>query len=223
MRQANDFPEHERLSGELTGSACSPSGDQDQSLSASRRRQNGELPQDWPQLISCIAKQQDEAAFAALFAFYAPRVKGLMMRSGVTAEAAEDIAQETMLIVWRKAATYDLKRTNVSAWIYTIARNLLIDRLRRERLAALHALYEMSDEEEPERPYLALESVERERQVHAAIRRLSPDQVRVIQLAFFQDHTNGALASLMGIPLGTAKSHLRRAMSRLRAFLGHLK
>jgi RNA polymerase sigma-70 factor, ECF subfamily len=95
--------------------------------------------------------------------------------------------------------------------------------LRRERLAALHAMSEMCDQDEPERPDLALESVERARQVHAAISRLSPDQLRVIQLAFFQDRTNGALASLMGIPLGTAKSHLRRAMSRLRGFLGHLK
>ena len=144
------------------------------------------------------------------------------MRSGATAEAAEDLAQETMLAVWRKAATYDLKRTNVSAWIYTIARNLLIDRLRRERQTALHSLCEMCDQDEPERPDVALEAVERARRVHEALGRLSPDQVRVVQFAFFQDCTNKALAVLMDIPLGTAKSHLRRAMSRLRGYLGDL-
>ena len=124
-----------------------------------------------------------------------------------------------MLAVWRKAATYDLKRANVSAWIYTIARNLLIDRVRRERQAALHAVFEMPGLDEPERPDDALESVGRARQVHRALGRLSPDQVRAVQLAFFEDCAHGALAKLMDIPLGTAKSHVRRAISRLRELL----
>jgi RNA polymerase sigma-70 factor (ECF subfamily) len=149
-------------------------------------------------------------------------VKGLLMRSGETSDSAEDIAQETLLTIWRKAATYDLDRINVSAWIYPIARNLLIDRLRRERQTSLRALYEMCDLDEPKRPDDVLEAVERERQVHEALEGLSPDQLCAVRLAFFQNHTHSALAKLLNIPLGTAKSHLRRAMSQLREFLGDL-
>ena len=80
-----------------------------------------------------IANQQDEAAFAALFAHFAPRIKGFLMKSGAPAAQAEDCAQDVMATVWRKAAMFDPTRANVSTWIFTIARNRRIDLLRRER------------------------------------------------------------------------------------------
>ena len=86
--------------------------------------------EDW---IAAIAPRCDRAAFAALFGFYAPRIKGFLVRTGTPPETAEEIAQETMLSVWRKAAQFDASRASVSTWIYTIARNVRIDRLRHER------------------------------------------------------------------------------------------
>ena len=178
--------------------------------------------QDWVNLIGAIAARQDRTAFAALFEFYLPRIKTLLMRMGATAEAAEDIAQETLLTVWRKAAYYDPNRASASAWIYAIARNLRIDRLRRDKRSRLHALYELAEAEGPERPDELLDDIERDRRVHAALGRLSDEQLRVVQLAFFEGRAHGAIAGLLDIPLGTVKSRLRLAMGRLRESLGDL-
>jgi RNA polymerase sigma factor (sigma-70 family) len=106
--------------------------------------------------ITAIAARQDRAAFAALFGFYAPRIKAMLMRSGAPADTAEDIAQETLITVWRKAAYFDPARASAAAWIYTIARNLRVDRLRRDKLAKLYARDEAIEPEGPERPDSAL-------------------------------------------------------------------
>ena len=87
----------------------------------------------WGSQISAIAKRQDRAAFAALFEFFAPRIKAFMQRSGASEASAEELAQETMLTVWRKAALFDPASAGAAAWIFTIARNLRIDAYRRER------------------------------------------------------------------------------------------
>ena len=82
-------------------------------------------------LIEAIASRQDRAAFATLFRHYAPRVKAFLMRGGADAESAQEIAQEAMIMVWRKAASFDRSRASAATWIYTIARNKRIDLLRR--------------------------------------------------------------------------------------------
>ena len=84
---------------------------------------------DW---LAAIAASQDETAFSSLFARYAPRIKGYMMRQGVDATTAEELAQEAMTTVWRKAGMYSSDKGNPSTWIFTISRNLRIDRFLRE-------------------------------------------------------------------------------------------
>jgi RNA polymerase sigma-70 factor (ECF subfamily) len=172
--------------------------------------------------ITAIAGRQDRAAFAALFKFYAPRIKAMLMRSGAPADAAEDVAQETLIAVWRKAAYFDPARASASAWIYTIARNLRVDRLRRDKLAKLYARDEAIEPEGPERPDSALNTVEREERVRAALGQLPAEQVRVLQLSFFEGRAHGDIATLLNLPLGTVKSRLRLAMTRLRNLLGDL-
>jgi RNA polymerase sigma-70 factor, ECF subfamily len=173
-------------------------------------------------LISAIAVSQDRFAFAALFELYAPRIKSMLMRIGATPEAAEDIAQETLLMVWRKAAYFDPGRASASAWVYTIARNLRIDLLRRDKRAKLHALYDKVEPEEPERPDGALDAMEREHRVRAALGQLSDEQIRVVQLSFFEGRPHRDISEHLDIPLGTVKSRLRLAMNRLTEFLGDL-
>jgi RNA polymerase sigma-70 factor (ECF subfamily) len=177
----------------------------------------GANPARW---IAAIAASQDRAAFAALFGFYAPRIKTMLMRMGANAEAAEDIAQEALVTVWRKAAQYDPSRAGASAWIYTIARNLRIDRLRRDQRAKLFALYETVELEEPQRPDGPMDIAQREACVRAALLQLPEEQVRVIQLSFFEGRAHGDIARLLELPLGTVKSRLRLAMSRLRHLIG---
>src|SRR6478752_807625 len=94
----------------------------------------GERPKatvEWAELIGRVAADGDRDAFRLLFEHFAPRVKGFLIRTGMTADAAEEIAQGTLLAVWRKAAQFDPASAGASAWIFTIARNLRIDAARR--------------------------------------------------------------------------------------------
>jgi RNA polymerase sigma-70 factor (ECF subfamily) len=172
------------------------------------------------QLIATIAQQRDRTAFAALFGFYAPRIKTMLMRMGEGAEAAEDIAQDTLLTIWRKAAQYDPARASASAWVYAIARNLRVDRLRQNQRAKAFALYEAAESGEAEGPDGSLDAAERERRVRAAMQGLPEEQVTVVKLSFFEGRPHGDIAEALKLPLGTVKSRLRLAMSRLRNLLG---
>jgi len=172
------------------------------------------------QWLRAIATRQDRAAFAALFEFYAPRIKGMLMRRGASADAAEDFAQETLLVVWRKAAQFDPALASASAWVYTIARNLRVDRLRRDQRAVSFALYADSEPQPAERPDDPLERSQQEQRVRSALAALPQEQVRVVELSFFEGRAHGDIAERLGLPLGTVKSRLRLAMGRLRNLLG---
>jgi RNA polymerase sigma-70 factor (ECF subfamily) len=177
---------------------------------------------DCADLIRAVATRQDRKAFAALFAFYGPRIKASLLRSGVHAGAAEDLAQETLFAVWQKAALFNPQRGSASAWVYTVARNLCVDHLRRDRLERLHSFQALAEPEEPERPDEMVQYAELRQQVNGALNRLSEEQLRVVKMAFFEDCSQSVIAKRLDMPLGTAKSHLRRAMVRLRKYLGDL-
>ena len=179
---------------------------------------------DLAALVVAVAQRQDRVAFAVLFKHYAPRVKSYLMRGGAPADAADEIVQETMVAVWRRAERYDPAKAGVSTWIYTIARNLRIDRHRRSHAldAALDADADLdaAPAEAAERPDERLHAAEREARVRAALAELSPEQAEVLQLSFFEEHPHAQIAARLGIPLGTAKSRVRRALLRLRQLLG---
>ncbi|TCR63057.1 RNA polymerase sigma-70 factor (ECF subfamily) [Bosea sp. BK604] len=174
-------------------------------------------------LIAAIARSGDREAFAALFDHFAPRVKGLLMRGGASAELAEEVAQETLLAVWRKAGLFDPAKASASTWIATIARNLRIDIARRETRSRLSQVYEILDEEAPEQPDATLSGAERDARVRDAMTRLSPDQYRVVELAFLEGFSHQDVAHRLAIPLGTVKSRLRLALSHLRGRLEDLR
>jgi RNA polymerase sigma factor (sigma-70 family) len=173
-------------------------------------------PTDPATWIAAIATERDRQAFAALFDFYAPRLKGFLMRTGSAAEVAEEIAQETMLLVWRKAALFDASRARASTWIYTIARNLRVDWLRHERTVSAATIYGTGEDDDPVRPDTALAGAERDETVRAAMQELSSEQMTAVRLSFFEDKAHGDIARILGIPLGTVKSRLRLAMVKLR-------
>lgn len=176
-------------------------------------------PAPFSRLIVEIAARGDRAAFEGLFAHFAPRVKSYMLRLGAAPDAAEELAQETLLTVWRKAAAFDPSRAAASTWIFTIARNLRIDRLRRERRPLVAD--DPSDAPESVRtPDVELASDEDCARVKAAIAALSDEQAEVVRLSFFSDKPHAEIAGELGLPLGTVKSRLRLAMGRLRALLG---
>jgi RNA polymerase sigma-70 factor, ECF subfamily len=180
---------------------------------------------DCGRLISAIATQQDRAAFAELFEYFAPRIKAFILRSGASEGTAEELAQETMLAVWRKAALFDPASSGAAAWIFTIARNLRIDMHRREQRGGLAETsdveleFQVNDAPQPDAQLAAGQS---EELVRAAFSQLSADQMRVVELSFFEEKAHAEIAQMLDIPLGTVKSRLRLAMSRLRNLLSEL-
>lgn len=169
-------------------------------------------------LIDAIAQRRDRAAFGQLYSFYAPRLKAYLVRRGATVELAEELAQETMLTVWRKASLYEADRASASAWIFTIMRNLRIDQLRRDRLM-------VGDSENPEeadtRPLSdhLIDAARRSVRLRAALATLPPEQAEVVRLSFYDDRPHGEIERALGIPLGTVKSRLRLAVAKLRNLL----
>lgn len=182
-------------------------------------------PPDWAQLFGAVAARQDRPAFSELFEHFAPRVKAFMRRSGMSDWAAEELAQETLVTVWRKAALFDPASTGPSAWIFTIARNLRIDALRRERRSASNDTSDIDFEfllDESPHADAIVSATQADSRVRAALAELSEEQRRVIELSFYQEMAHAEIADEVGIPLGTVKSRLRLAMKKLRGILDDL-
>jgi RNA polymerase sigma-70 factor (ECF subfamily) len=185
-------------------------------------RREASTGREFGALIEAIAEKRDRGAFGALFDFYAPRIKTFLMKRGASADVAEDLAQEALLLVWRRASTFDPSKASASTWIFTIARNLRIDQFRREQRMAKNDDIELVDSDEPPRPDELLVTADSSKHVRDALRQLPPDQLRVVELSFFEGKAHGEIASLLELPLGTVKSRLRLAFGRLRSLLGDL-
>ena len=180
----------------------------------------------WAARIAAVAERQDRAAFAELFGHFAPRVKAYLKKQGAADSQAEEIAQETMLTIWRKAELYDAAAASVATWTFTIARNLRIDAGRRERRGGAIRVWDVDAEFEVDDAPLAdtkLAAAQSEARVRAALKSLSSEQLKVIRMSFFEDRPHGEIARTLQIPLGTVKSRLRLAMDRLRGLLGEDK
>lgn len=201
--------------GRLVGSFPTPG------LGAMKRAtsQDDAQAREFRRLIAAIATDRDRDAFAALFSHFAPRVKSYLMRFGTAANAAEELAQETLFIVWQKASSYDPERAGASVWIFTIARNLRIDQQRRE-MKSRNLEPDPSDEPEPpERSDSLLMAEEREARVREALEALSEEQAKIVEMSFFHEKPHAIIARELGLPLGTVKSRIRLAMTRLRSLL----
>jgi len=145
------------------------------------------------------------------------------MRRGATADIAEDLVQDVLLNVWRKAAQFDPARADASAWIYAMARNVRIDLVRRQRRAEAYVKSEASFGSDIDWPEDAAVVSERERLVQTAMAGLSTEQTEVVRLSFFEGVPHSEIADRLGIPLGTVKSRLRLAFARLREHLDDLR
>ena len=177
-----------------------------------------------PDLLTLIATDRSEAAFRRLFEAFGPRIKSYMMRRGADAATAEELVQETLLTVWRKAGLYSAEKGSPAAWIFTIARNLRLDRLRREAswplLAAEQATAIASDEPDPEE---VTSERERQERVRASLAALPEEQREIVVLAFIEGLSHSEIAARLHLPLGTVKSRMRLAYNKVRASLEDLQ
>ncbi|TDK48810.1 sigma-70 family RNA polymerase sigma factor [Antarcticimicrobium luteum] len=161
-----------------------------------------------------VRDHRDRAAFAALFDFFAPRLKRFVMRGGMGSGQAEEIVQEVMLTVWRKAAMFDPERAQVSSWIYRIARNRQIDKLRRENRPLPEVLAHDPGTEPDAGQVVALE--QETVQLKQALGKLKPEQREMIEKAYLGELTHQQINEQTGLPLGTIKSRIRLGLERLR-------
>tara|TARA_R110002096_G_scaffold51665_14_gene135056 strand:+ start:710 stop:1363 length:654 start_codon:yes stop_codon:yes gene_type:complete len=175
-------------------------------------------------LVERIGARRDREAFRLLFDHFAPRVRGFLVRRGLPSAQADELAQETMLAIWRRAESYDVAKSAVSTWVYTIARNLHIDQYR--KLARADRL-DLSDPSlQPGEMPAADELYARGQDVDAvteALETLPDDQRRVLDLAFMEGLSHSEIALRLDLPLGTVKSRIRLAMDKMKLSLGDLQ
>ena len=173
------------------------------------------VPQNtWVEHLKRIQANQDQRAFAELFAHFAPRVKAFLMKSGASPSMAEECTQEVMATLWHKAHLFDPSRASVATWIFTIARNKKIDALRKQRRPEPENL-EWGPEAEPEAADILVLQQESQ-QLTQAMTALPSQQRELIEKAYFGDLSHSEIAAETGLPLGTIKSRLRLALSKLR-------
>ena len=170
-------------------------------------------------LIGRIASFKDKTAFSELFKLVGPRIKGYLMKLGSSDVAAEDLLQEVMLTVWRKSETFDRSKAAVSTWLFTIARNKRIDMLRKEIRPQLDPLDPMLSPNQEAAADDIYGSNQEAMKISKAIEQLPTDQAVLIKMTYYEDKSHSIIADELKMPLGTVKSRIRLASTRLRKLL----
>jgi RNA polymerase sigma-70 factor, ECF subfamily len=174
------------------------------------------------ELIQKIASDNSRDAFCELFKQFAPRIKSFMMGQGMGTNEAEDLAQDVLLLVWRKADSFDPQKAKASTWIFTIARNRRIDIARKANRA----------KDLPEDLWQDFDVISQEKQIINAQNRdriincfamLNADQKKVLELAFYENLSHSQIAQTLSLPIGTVKSRIRLAISHMKTQLNQHK
>ncbi|SNY94239.1 RNA polymerase sigma-70 factor, ECF subfamily [Cohaesibacter sp. ES.047] len=175
-------------------------------------------------LLVSLGDQRDRLAFRQLFDHFAPRLKSYYMKAGTNPQMSEELVQETFAQIWRKAHLYDPAKAAASTWIFTIARNQRIDRLRSEKSFVFkdqdYFASKLVTEEEQSRDVYRNELADR---VSKALTLLPSNQAEIVNMAFFEDATHADIAQRLKLPLGTVKSRMRLAFGRLRKLLAEVE
>jgi len=172
----------------------------------------------WVGHMARIRDTQDQTAFVEVFRHFAPRVKAFLMKSGASETLAEEVTQEVMATLWRKAHMFDPARASVATWIFTIARNRKIDMLRKQRRPEPEDLPWGMSEEPGQEDTMMLQ--QESKKLGKAIAQLPEKQRDLIEKAYFGDLSHSEIAAQTGLPLGTIKSRIRLALERLRHAMG---
>jgi RNA polymerase sigma-70 factor, ECF subfamily len=170
-------------------------------------------------LMEAVAIHKDKAAYGELFAYYGPRVKAYLMRLGADNALAEELAQDVMVTVWRKADLFDRTQASVSTWLFRVARNKRIDAIRRTTKPELDPNDPLLLPSAPPAADQLITGAERDQLVRAAIVDLPEEQRQLLHQAFYDGLSHREIAEQTGTPLGTVKSRLRLAFLKLRSKL----
>jgi RNA polymerase sigma factor (sigma-70 family) len=167
------------------------------------------------QLAERVAAARDRTAFVELFDYFAPRINSYLQRLGMKQGLAEDLAQDVMLTLWRKAHLFDPAKSSLSTWLFRVARNRRIDVLRRDRSALIDPLDPIFQPSEAEAADVSMDSVRRDERVRIAMRDLPGEQLELIRFAFYEGLSHSEIAERTNLPLGTVCARLSALMVRL--------
>jgi RNA polymerase sigma-70 factor, ECF subfamily len=208
------MPPHNAISGRPPRQDGGPSkvGGQGASLSEQERDRFSDL-------MERVANFKDRDAYAQLFSYYGPRVKAYLLRLGADDALAEELAQDVMVIVWRKAELFDRTQASVSTWLFRIARNKRIDAIRRAKKPELDPNDPLLLPSAPVAADNLISGAQRDLLVREAMIDLPEEQKQLLQQAFYDGLSHREIAEQSGTPLGTVKSRLRLAFLKLRAKL----
>jgi RNA polymerase sigma-70 factor, ECF subfamily len=174
------------------------------------------IDRDFSGLARRVAQNRDQEAFTEIFDHFAPRLKAYLLRLGASAVNAEELAQEVMIVLWHRAELFDPNKSSLSTWLFRIARNRRIDALRRDRSRSADLDDPMIVPEPVEPADALLEAEDRDARVRTALTGLPAEQAELLRMAFFLGKTHSEISSETGLPLGTVKSRIRLAFSRMR-------
>jgi len=193
-------------------------------LEADRATAKGRRPavltDDLNDLLTAVGASRDGRAFTMLFDHFRPRLQAQMVRGGLAPFAAEDVTQDVMETIWRKAHLYDPEKSAAATWIFHIARNRRIDLRRRSREFSDVAEDLLVIADPAEDNDNCLDAARRDQHVRSALDALPKEQVALVRLAFFEGLSHSTIARRLQLPIGTVKSRLRLAFVRLRRLLG---
>lgn len=164
----------------------------------------------WNHCLTAVAKTKDKALFMTFYDHFAPRLTSWLLGLCKDPSLAEELAQEALLTVWRKADQYDADKAAASTWVFRIGRNLYLDHTRRQKVRDRAAVI-MMDEDEPETPEINADA----ERLQQAIKALPVQQAQVLYKSYFEGKSHQEIASDMDLPLGSVKSSLRLAFQKL--------
>src|SRR6476646_1900420 len=160
--------------------------------------------------------ERDRVAFEQLYQRYVRSVYGIALRRLRDRQRAEDAVQETFAAVWRSAGSYRPERGPAAPWLYAVARNAIVDRMRAKVEPAAEVPDLVSSEPGPadraESSYVSW-------RVHRALEELPEKEREVLELAYWSEMSQSEVAEYLHIPLGTVKTRTRSALSRLAGIL----
>lgn len=161
----------------------------------------------------------DRTAFAALYDQTSPRLFGICLRMLRDRGQAEEVLQDTYLIVWQRAETFDPERALALTWLSAVTRHRVIDRLRQTRESLIDDDFLHSFADEGPNPQGRAESSELGRRLQDCLEKLDAQKSSLIREAFYTGITYCELAERMAMPLGTIKSWIRRSLLELKSCL----
>ena len=170
--------------------------------------------QDWSDVLAELAETKDKTLFVELFKHFAPKVKAYIIRLGLIESSAEELMQETMAAVWRKSHLYNRSKAAASTWIFTLARYLSIDLMRKQKYPeySLDEWHEEADDNDDPCVDHVLSS-----RMGLSVNKLPEEQAQVIYMSFYEGRSHSDIANRLGIPLGSVKSRIRLASDKLRS------